>query len=60
MGKASLFRIFSQEGGLFIGSLQVILGLRVGVLRGSPWQNKVWKLDSRRALDDCLRKRGWG
>ena len=35
---------------VYSGSLQVILGLRVGVSRGSPWQDKVWELDSRRAL----------
>ena len=37
-----------KEG--YSGSLQVILGLRVGVPRGSPRQDKVWELDSRRAL----------
>ena len=39
---------FMEEG--YLRSLWVILGLRVGVSRGSPWQDKVWELDSRRAL----------
>ena len=39
---------FMEEG--YLRSLWVILGLRVGVSRGSPWQDEVWELDSRRAL----------